>query len=343
MLIYYVLTKECNLNCKHCIREYFVDESRFMTFDNAVSGIQKLDMYFTNGYDLVFSGGEPTIHACFDKILDFALKNSKAKNIIICTNGISRFFNTDILKYLKNKNILIQISIDGDQYCHDEIRGKGNFNCTMEKIKYLIDIDFNVTVASTVTLDNIESMFTLKETLLSFNLKKWRISNVLPYGWADISLCPSVEIWNKFVEDITSQDSGSMKIYCRKLYDFSLLDSLDDFQLDKTASIRKFEKLNNCGSGNRKLYVFPNMDVCGCTCVRDHVFGNLNRQDLTQILNSQNACLIRNYKLSADSPCHKCRYFKLCNGGCIGISKMYFGEIGWGDIRCPKFCNLMDK
>lgn len=343
MLVYYVLTKECNLRCEHCIREYVADEPQFMTFENAVSGIQKLDMYFAKGYDLAFSGGEPTIHACFDEILDFALKNSVAKNIIICTNGISKFFDNKILKYQKNKNILIQISIDGDQCCHDNIRGKGNFSRAIEKVKYLIDLGFNVSVASTVTIDNMESMFVLKEILLSLNLKKWRISSVLPYGCADMNLCPSVEVWNRFVEDITLKNTGSMKIYCRKMYDFSLLDNLDDSQLNLVSSMRKFEKLNNCGSGNRKLYVFPNMDVCGCTCVRDIVFGNLNKQDFSKILNSKNASLIRNYELSADSLCHRCRYFKLCNGGCIGISKMYFGEIGWGDIRCPRFCDLMEK
>ena len=40
-------------------------------------------------------------------------------------------------------------------------------------------------------------------------------------------------------------------------------------------------------------------------------------------------------KVLDDSDCSKCKYLKVCNGGCIGMSYHYFKKIGMGDYRCP--------
>ena len=42
------------------------------------------------------------------------------------------------------------------------------------------------------------------------------------------------------------------------------------------------------------------------------------------------------YALKEESECQKCEYKTFCNGGCVGMSYHYFGELGMGDKRCPK-------
>ena len=335
MLIYYVLTKVCNLECNHCIREYNSQEIEFMNFDNAVLGIKKLDTYFPKGYNLAFSGGEPTIHPYFEKLLKFSLNNSIC-NIGICTNGVSSFFDEAIFRYDPKTSIFIQVSLDGAETSHDKIRGNGVFKRAIRNLKNLINAGFTVSVASTVTKDNLDSMFILKEILLSLKVLKWRINMALPYGSAEDSQCLNITQWNDFVQQINLNNTSNMKISCYKLYDFKTLDSLNEHQLQSVTSIRTMQKMFNCGSGNRKIYIYPDMKVYGCTCLKEFPFGNLIDQDLNDVFNSENAQLIKNYTILERSPCKQCKYLKMCNGGCIGMSKIGFNQIGIGDIRCPK-------
>ena len=78
------------------------------------------------------------------------------------------------------------------------------------------------------------------------------------------------------------------------------------------------------------------MEVYGCTCLEDYPLGNLKCNTLREIIESELYLKLSECKLLEDSPCNSCRYVVLCNGGCPGMSKKFFGDIGMGDIRCDK-------
>ena len=64
--------------------------------------------------------------------------------------------------------------------------------------------------------------------------------------------------------------------------------------------------------------------------------GDLSKEPLDRILDSDKNKVFSEYQLAEDSECQSCEYKKFCNGGCIGMSYHYFGKLGMGDIRCPK-------
>lgn len=84
-----MITERCNLNCKYCFANEFVnlDESADISlsdFKNILSFILK------DGSDTKVGviGGEPTLHSGFNEILDILAKDRRIKDVMIYTNGI---------------------------------------------------------------------------------------------------------------------------------------------------------------------------------------------------------------------------------------------------------------
>ena len=127
--------------------------------------------------------------------------------------------------------------------------------------------------------------------------------------------------------------NARLRLKIQKIFPFELYDkamkSVDMLPMRTT-------RINNCGSGKNKLYVYPTFDVYPCTCLTDFAVGNLYSQKLDMILESEKIKPFSCYELDRNSKCRSCEYKDLCNGGCIGMSYHYFGKLGMGDIRCPK-------
>lgn len=72
IIIYFTLTKACNLSCLHCVRTHtphnvYGEGSQIMSADKALDVIEALGKYYPNA-TLAITGGEPTLHPRFDEI-----------------------------------------------------------------------------------------------------------------------------------------------------------------------------------------------------------------------------------------------------------------------------------
>ena len=339
MIIEYILTDDCNLHCVHCIRGKNL--KRNMNFYDAINSLKEITSYFNDPH-IVLSGGEPTVYKEFGKILKYILKETEL-TIGICSNGTTEFFEKDIC-YLENykDRLIFQISIDGDELHNDAIRGRGTFKKAIKTIEKLASLDFKVTVSTTVSSSNIKSIDNLLKDLEKIKIINWKLSPILPYGRAKtLNEEISSTAWNKFTKEIINK--AKLKLNIHTLYDFEYINSFSNEKIKEIENIVKNKKTCNCGSGNNRIYIYPNMQIYGCCCLTEYSFGNIKTQSLDEILSSKNAKLIRDYKLLKDSPCQKCKYVKICNGGCKGMSLHKFGKLGFGDFRCPEFNKLLDQ
>lgn len=323
--VYLVLTEKCNLKCKHCIRgnKKFVD----MKFNDAKMVMDLLNIKYPET-TLVLTGGEPTLHEDFEKIFMYA--TSLFKNVIITSNGTTKFYQS-IRKFKDVKNVIFQISIDGDRESHDAIRGIGNFNISLKTVEKLIENKMKVVVATTVNETNYLSLKNLYEMLIKLNVKRWYVNNELPFGTASIGKTKplNTSLWNKLVK-VMKKNCVKIKLNIKELFNIESLQKIENYnELDITKII------SNCGTGKEKIYIYPDLNVYGCTCLKKYPFGNFKETRIDDIMNSSNAKLITNYTVKKDSICYTCKYIDICNGGCIGMSLYKFGKIGYGDIRCP--------
>ena len=336
MIVYVVVTEACNLTCPHCIRGKqrnaamsSADFSRVLTQLNAQDNITAI----------ILTGGEPLVHPCFLSLLHEAVK-SFSRRVVVTTNG-----TLDITSAVKTLNpairdrLAIQISLDGTEHVNDLIRGRGSYRRVINNVMQLNEDGFSPSIATTVSAKNYEDIVLLSDELKSLKLLRWSINLAAPMGRCDSESTVSIERWNLLVDKIKGLNLG-YSVNIKKLYDMSFLDNLADSDLRRAEKLFIDNHLRNCSSGSGKLYVYPDLNVYACTCLSECPIGNLKKQSLDELLMSSRFKCVSQCKLRQDSPCRKCRYSLLCNGGCPGMSLSTFGEIGYGDIRCPRFRQL---
>ena len=330
LIIYFTLTKACNLACLHCVRSHtpnnhYNDEIQTMGTNDAIKVIKQLGDFYPNA-TLAITGGEPTLHPDFDTIAQESC--ICFKNIVLTTNGI---FPEHKLKRLaeltQNPNFYIQVSLDGDEVSHDEIRGKGTYNKTIKSIIELCNLCRNnsISISTTVSKLNMKSMFNLAENLKHIPFHKWRLAPEQIFDSNQFARHISSSEWNNFVDEILKV--CFFKVSIKKVFDFTLMEkSLED--TTKNRILR-----TNCGFGKYKMYIYPDFSVIPCTCMPHLVIVNILKDNIEDIDKRINSC---QPVCSKDSVCNTCKFYPVCKGGCVGYSYYYQGKIGMGDIRCPK-------
>lgn len=324
-----MLTNKCNLRCSHCIRMPFQKEEEISNenLDIVLSRIQEFGLCEA----IFITGGEPTFHPQFQYCLE-KIYNSFQGRISVCTNGVSSFYQMEDISFLtKFPKVVWQVSLDGNENSHDAIRGKGTFKKALYSIERLSALHLRVDVSTVVNTQNKSSILSLHEQLKTRDVYRWLVSFEMPFGRAkDRHSIPSAE-WNLFVDEVLNFSTIPVRI--PKLYDFEKLSNLTDEQINQLVSQSK----PHCGSCSSKIYISPDLTVFPCTCLTKYPLGNLLTENLNDILLSPLACYVRNHPMQAESPCNSCRYFPICQGGCLGISEHFFGILNAGDVRCPIF------
>lgn len=157
------LTNRCNLNCRMCF--YTEREKRDeLTTEEYV----KLAQSMPPQWYLMFTGGEPFIRDDVYEIASAFIKRG-ASVIHFSTNGTYKDRLVPTIERLasenKKTNIVVCISIDGDEETHEYIRQiKGCYNKAIESIKLLIELK--------KSLPNIS--VSVNFTLSVFNQDKWQ-------------------------------------------------------------------------------------------------------------------------------------------------------------------------
>ena len=129
----YYTTFECNLRCKHCFINW--NKKSQLLYPN---DIRKYFKFKTNHFAL--TGGEITTREDILDVTRACLETVKTDTFVFATNGIltERVLNTIKGSYDlfdKTNLFLFQTSIEGKKETHEQIRGKGNFDRTIETIK----------------------------------------------------------------------------------------------------------------------------------------------------------------------------------------------------------------
>lgn len=156
------ITQRCNLKCKYC---FVVQQPMEMTYEVAKDAA---DFYAANAIkandipSINFFGGEPLLR--WDDImvpLTKYIRSTYPKYILgVTTNGT--LLTADKIAFMKEHNISILFSIDGDKKTQDLNRpfhsGKGSFDSIVDKIDMVLEYNPNATFRATVDHDNVYDM-----------------------------------------------------------------------------------------------------------------------------------------------------------------------------------------
>ena len=265
-LFFHILTK-CNLSCSHCYinKEQHGDNTlnietihNWLSLFSNRSDVNKDDLNnnllnHTSQTNLIFLGGEPTLHPD----LYLAVKEAKRlgfKSITIDTNGY--LFNNILEKISCDEIDFFSFSLDGaTRKTNDAIRGKGSYDTAIQGIKNASAKNFSCSMIYTVSDINIHELELMPDLVETLGIKRFFIQVIGIRGESlkmDKKLQVSKKTWLKTIPKVAETiASYGIKVTFPKVF----LDNDESFQC--------------AGKVADNYFVFPNGRVYQCPICED--------------------------------------------------------------------------
>lgn len=313
------ITHRCNLRCKHCYQEdYSAFESSEKINDILEQFCNMLKAYNCRGR-LNITGGEPLTHPYLFELLRLAW--SKGIKTGVLTNGTligeweARRFRACHVDY-------VQVSLDGMEKVHDEIRGKGSFEKAVNGIYALKSQGIFTSISFTAQNNNYKELKKLSAFCSYIGADKlWFDRVIIPSEEDTEQLTLSTEIFWKLCKTASHLNKRG-RVFCGRALQFIPC---------------KNKLVYHCSAGENLLIVLANGDVMPCRRI-PLVIGNIKENDL---LTLHKTSPIMNELRAVGIPqgCISCKYASLCRGGSKCVS---YAKKGRFDIPDPD-CILLHK
>lgn len=189
----FVVTNACNMKCVYCQAQngkcvpngMMTKEIAKKAVDIALSSPE---VYLS----FEFQGGEPLMN--FD-VIKYIVEYTKSQNSkkIIDYNIVSNLtlINDEIADFIKENNIGVSTSIDGDENLHNKNRmyrnGIGTYSDVMRGIDVLKKHNINYGAIQTSTLNSLSNCKVIVDTYIKLGLPSVFIRNLTPLGCANNS------------------------------------------------------------------------------------------------------------------------------------------------------------
>lgn len=333
----------CNMRCRYCfyadvaehreVRSYGI-----MNSETTEALISRAFEFASGSVAFAFQGGEPTLAG--EDYYRFFIDTVNRKNPGISvsyamqTNGYN--LTDGMCEILRDNRFLVGVSLDGTAAVHDLARidagGEGTFKKVSSGIAKLKEygIDFNIlTVVTENAARNGAQIYRYFRSRGYRNIQF--IRHIEGFGEAD----------EKTEFSLSPERYGS---FLKTVFDLYY----DDIIAGKYISVRDFDNYVMLAAGMRAECCGMN-GVCPCNLVVEadgstypcdfYVLdewktGNVRDSSLKEIFDSERARLFRERSFSVDEKCRKCRYYRLCMGGCARSREPY-GENG---LKLNRYC-----
>ena len=172
----------CNLKCRHCYdwknpTVTLTYEQELTVLDNFADFLKKMEM---DG-EISFTGGEPLLYDHLSELIDYAKSQDVFIKPYVLTNGTVPP-NTKILECLIRHQAGVQISIDGTEAIHDEIRGTGNYRKSIAGIKKFLSVGLKVSVHYVIMRRNAKAIPEFIEAMEDIGIERVNFSCLVPIG-----------------------------------------------------------------------------------------------------------------------------------------------------------------
>lgn len=310
------IISSCNIRCKHCYFEKSELETKMMTLDQIKEIIEKSKDKLREFYIL---GGEPTLHPELDKIIQLAAESMDL--VVLVTNGL-KLADENFCQKISHPKAMIHmhrkaVSEKGrdlvDSFCQRE----GTFDLSQKAWK------------------NVEKFWEGKVNAQLNIMRPFvdggHIFDV--FRWArDAGIDPVIELVKSGPQfkrgcefDVSSAEVG--KIF-EKLLEFDEL-----HYPQKTAKFLTPPYYgNSCTLPETGVHVLVDGSVISCISYGPIPLGNIFKDDIDIILNSEIRKTMKDYQNWIVGPCKECSAFGYCHGACRG-------EVFWS-TGCPRASNL---
>lgn len=264
--IHISLTNGCIQRCKHCYKSanasgVFIDFNKLTAFLDCMNGYVPY---------LCLSGGEPTIHPDFSKIMD---RYSSVYSICVLTSGVRIVPLLGAIKKAKRGMVVsIYSSIPA---VHDEFAGyKGSYAEVMRSLNAAIAEDIPIGVTTLISRDNFDDIEKLVELMVQKGIKIITIGKIMPIGRAKEN---NLEVLSSIPDDLQE------KLFCLKTRHNSI-ELLSDAVCENTRL--PFSPLKcSAGTISWSINEYGQVQPCGVCSVEELSLGLIDSFDESILTN----------------------------------------------------------
>lgn len=203
----------CDLSCTYCFEGEKTDTKRLNSdFDLIIKRIDSVladDTWFNKHYtslNLSFWGGEPTLNPKLIIDVMNQYKDDSRVDFHIYTNAFNMNNLNKIIENVDGSKLRIQVSYDG-KLINDKYRLTKNKQITSNQVLNnlftLAQKGVNVSMKSTLPIDNMETMYTTWLEFRDIQNMLWKVNKNI-----EINYAPTIDYVTKFTNDQKSEAIG---------------------------------------------------------------------------------------------------------------------------------------
>ncbi len=337
----------CNINCTYCFYRDVVSKKKtkdcgFMSLDTMEKVVKRVFDFVDTKASFIFQGCEPALLGLgfYEKFVDFVRKYN-VQNLpveyMFQTNGL--LLDETWLKFFKENNFLIGLSLDGTELLHDYYRkdysNRETHKRTVEVLECMqkLGVEYNIMqVVTSRTVKHIEEVY---EYYKSIGITYLQISPVIDnfnevkrkreYGLSDVEL-------EKFL--ITLFDLWYVDYKARKEIRITYFEQIIHTMLGG--------KVNNCammGHCSLQMIIESNGDIYPCDfyATDKWMLGNIQDDSFERIIDKEKSKKFISESLKINENCKKCKWKRMCMGSCKRYKE--FTKIRYSG----QYCNAYSK
>ena len=252
-LFFHILTR-CNLSCRHCYINPEQQGENNLPIKTIKAWLEAFsqDSPATN---VVFLGGEPTLHPDLDQAVKYA-RHLGFRSITIDTNG---YLFHDILSRVSPRELdFFSFSLDGaTPKTNDEIRGNGSYDACIGGIRKAVSKGFAASMIYTVSRLNIHELEMMPSLLKDLGVERFFIQVIGLRGKAAQSGKTD------HLQLTRSEWLDTVPPLAQKIARMGITVSFPKGYLDPE------EKFECAGQVARNYFIFPNGRVYQCPLCED--------------------------------------------------------------------------
>lgn len=168
-----IITLDCNSYCNFCPEIRRREELGLCTMDYEIAKKKMLDLKKRNYREIVFCGGEPTVHPKFEKLVKLA-KNCNFEAIAVISNG-RKFANKDYVKKLINfglKYFNISIHAHNQEIANKVYKVADTWEKSVEGIINLVNENVYLSTNVVVCTMNYKYIIQIYKMLANLGVKR---------------------------------------------------------------------------------------------------------------------------------------------------------------------------
>jgi radical SAM protein with 4Fe4S-binding SPASM domain len=317
-LLIWLITTKCNLNCNYCYAKIYNNEKP-LELPEIFKIIDQIPQTSINHIDI--TGGEPLLHKDLFKIID-RIKTIKNITLSIQTNGL--LLNDKNLSFLKEREVFINISLNGKETSNDRMRGSGTYKKVIRAINQLSQHDLKFSIVSVISSINYQDVYEVIDIAKDYNANTVYFLPIIPLGKATLDFLPTPK--QTKISILKIQEKAEKLKYRVKLWCMS------------------FAKL--IINKSDYVWVYPcspdyaiDLSPGGWSLLCDASFiklDNVKKIGIKKLIeNYTNYSFLKRISFTLSGKCRICKIKDFCRGGCKARSFWVYKNLISQDPLCP--------